>query len=93
VASAFLSATQIDLSFVGAVVHVYLIWIIVHVYDFAVIDFGHALFIDPAQPPIKGTEGAQGWKDMSFHFRSLQKALVNSAIFVFPASLIVSLIT
>lgn len=46
--SAFISASQLDLSILGAVIHIYLIWVIVHVYDFAVIDFGHALFIDPA---------------------------------------------
>lgn len=93
VLSAFVSATQLDLSILGAVIHIYLIWIIVHVYDFAVIDFAHSLIINPAKPPIKGTEGARGWKDMSFHFRALQKALVNSAIFVIPASVIVSFLT
>lgn len=82
-----------NLSFVGALVHIYLIMIVVHVYDFAVIDFAHALFINPAKPPIKGTEGAHGWKDMHFHFRSLLKAIPNSAIFVIPAALIVSLVT
>lgn len=84
-------AANIDLSFVGALAHLYLIWIMVHVYDFAVIDFLHALLINPAKPPIKGTEGAKGWKDMRFHFRSLLKAIPNSAIFVVPAALIVSL--
>lgn len=85
-------SANINLSFVGALVHIYLIWIIVHVYDFAVIDFAHALLINPAKPPIKGTEGAKGWKDMRFHFRSLLKAIPNSAIFVIPAALIVSLV-
>ncbi len=84
-------STNIDLSFVGALVHLYLIWIMVHVYDFAVIDLFHALLINPAKPPIKGTEGAKGWKDMRFHFHSLLKAIPNSAIFVVPAALIVSL--
>ncbi|MBX3046886.1 MAG: hypothetical protein KF698_07810 [Anaerolineales bacterium] len=93
VASAVYSAqsANIDLSFVGALVHLYLIMIVVHVYDFAVIDFVHTLLIDPANPPIKGTEGARGWKDMRFHFRSLLKAIPNSAIFVVPAALLVSL--
>jgi hypothetical protein len=94
VASTVYSAQSagVDLSFIGALVHIYLIWIIVHVYDFAVIDFAHALFIDPARPPIKGTEGAKGWKDMGFHFRSLLKAVPYSAIFVGPAAFIVSLL-
>lgn len=85
-------SANINLSFVGALVHIYLIWIIVHVYDFAVIDFVHALLINPAKPPIKGAEGAKGWKDMRFHFRSLLKAIPNSAIFVIPAALVVSLV-
>lgn len=94
VASAISSAqsSPVDLSFVGALAHIYLIWIVVHVYDFAVIDFAHAILIDPAKPPIKGTEGAKGWKNMGFHFRSLLKAVPNSAIFVVPAALIVSLL-
>lgn len=93
VASAVFSAqsANIDLSFVGALVHLYLIMIVVHVYDFAVIDFVHTLLINPANPPIKGTEGASGWKDMRFHFHSLLKAIPNSAIFVVPAALLVSL--
>jgi hypothetical protein len=94
IASAFYAAqtASTDLSFGGALLHIYLIWIVVHVYDFAVIDFAHTLIINPAKPPIQGTEGAKGWKDMGFHFRSLLKAVPNSAIFVVPAALIVSLL-
>lgn len=94
VASAIWSAQAagIELTFIGAVLHIYLIWIIVHVYDFAVIDFAHALLINPGKPPIKGTEGAKGWKDMGFHFRSLLKAVPNSAIFVVPAAFVISLL-
>jgi hypothetical protein len=90
--SAFLVSRGIDLSFLGALIHLYIVWLVVHIYDFAVVDFAHALYINPARTPIKGTEGAKGWKDMRFHFNSLIKAAVNSAIFVVPAALIVSLL-
>jgi hypothetical protein len=84
-------SANVELSFLGALVHLYLVMIVVHTYDFAVIDFIHTLIINPNHPPIKGTEGAHGWKDMNFHFRSLLKAIPNSAVFVVPAALLVSL--
>ena len=61
-------ATQIDLSFLDTFVHIYGIWIIVHIWDFLVIDSGTLLFLDPDQPPIPDTEGAAGWNDFGFHF-------------------------
>lgn len=85
-------ATQTNLSFIGALIHIYGIWIIVHVWDFVIIDCGHALYINPNYPPIPGTEGAKGYKDYAFHFKSLLKAVPMSAIFVVPSALIVSLL-
>jgi hypothetical protein len=86
------TTTATDLSFLGAVVHLYGIWIIVHVWDFVIIDCGAILIIDPAHPPIAGTEGAKGWSNYKFHFRALLRAIVMSAVFVIPAALIVSMV-
>jgi hypothetical protein len=80
------SSMQIDLSFQGALLHLYAIWILVHLWDFLIIDCGFALFMNRQHPPIAGTEGAKGWRDYGFHFRSLLKAVVFSALFVLPAS-------
>ncbi|WP_276374196.1 hypothetical protein [Chryseolinea sp. H1M3-3] len=81
-----------ELSWVATLVHLYAIWIIVHAWDLIVIDGIAMLLIDPAHPPISGTEGASGWKDVRFHFRSFLKAIIMSAIFVVPAATILFLI-
>lgn len=82
----YIVETQPHLSFGGAVLHLYGIWILVHLWDFVAIDCGFALLIDAHHPPIPGTEGAKGWKDYGFHFRSLLKAIAMSALFVVPAA-------
>jgi hypothetical protein len=79
-----------DLTFPAACWHLSIIWVVVHVWDFVVIDCGHALFIDPQRPPIPGTAGAQGYRDVAFHFRSMVKAVVMSAWFVVPAAALLS---
>lgn len=91
VASAFWLARRdgIDLTFAGAVVHLSIVWAVVHLWDFVVIDCVYAALVDPARPPIAGTEGAAGWTDYDFHFRSLIKALLMSALFVVPAAAVV----
>jgi hypothetical protein len=50
------------------------------------IDCSHALLIDPLRPPIPGTEGARGCRGYAFHFRSMMKAIVMSALFVVPSA-------
>jgi len=92
IVSALVASQGIELTFIGAFIHIYGVWIIVHVWDFAVIDLAHVLLINPARPPIKGTEGAKGWRDLSFHFRSLLKAVLMSAIFVVPAAALLALL-
>jgi hypothetical protein len=88
IASAFWLAGRvgIDLSFAAAFVHLYIVWILVHVWDFVVIDCVYAGLVDAARPPIAGTEGAAGWTDIGFHFRSFVKAVLMSAVFVVPAA-------
>ena len=80
--------TQTNFSFIGALIHIYIIWIIVHLWDLLIIDFGHTLLIDPQHPPIPGTEGAKGYKDYGFHFRAFLKASLMSSVFVIPSALI-----
>jgi hypothetical protein len=84
--------TRTNLSFIGTFVHLYGIWIIVHLWDFVVIDCGHALFIDAQHPPIQGTEGAKGYRDIGFHFHAFVRATCMSSLFVVPAAVIVSLV-
>ncbi len=78
----------LELSWIAILIHIYGIWIIVHAWDLIVIDGIGMLLIDPNHPPISGTEGAKGWKDLRFHFRSFLKAIVMSALFVVPAATI-----
>lgn len=87
------SGHRLDLSFAGAVLHLYVVWTVVHVWDFLVIDCVYATAIDPARPPIGGTEGAAGWKDYGFHFRSLLVAIPMSGLFIVPAAAIIARLT
>ncbi len=84
----YLISAQTISSLPGILIHIYCIWAVVHIWDFVVIDLGGMVLIDPAHPPITGTEYAKGWRDIGFHFRSLLVALPMSALFVVPASLV-----
>lgn len=88
----YLIATHTITSFSGILVHIYCVWVIVHILDFAVIDLGAMILIDPANPPIAGTVHAKGWRDVSFHLRSLFLALPMGALFVVPAAFILWLL-
>lgn len=80
----------LDPSFGAAVLHLYVVWTVVHAWDFLVIDGLYTAWIDPAQPPTPGTEGAKGWKDYGFHFRSFLKAVLMSATMVVPLAALVA---
>ena len=85
----FISDAKIDwfdFSFTGIFIHLYTIWVTVHLWDLIVIDGIGLLLINPERPPIKGTEGAKGWSDPWFHIRSFATAVIMSAIFVVPAA-------
>ena len=88
----YLIFDQTITSFTGILIHIYFIWAVVHVWDFAVIDLGAMLLIDPTHPPIAATENAKGWRDTRFHIRSMFLAIPMSALFVVPASFILWLI-
>ncbi len=94
IASTFFGAhaARVDLSFFGAVIHLYGIWILVHLWDLLIIDFGYALLMNPKRPPITGTAGAKGYRDFDFHLRAFARAVPMSALFVLPSALIISLL-
>ena len=83
-------ATGSHLTILGVVLHLGLVWFLVHAWDLLVIDAAHMKLIDPNKPPIAGTQGAAGWRDFGFHTRAFVKACVMSLLFVLPMSLIVS---
>lgn len=57
-------------------IHVYLVWQIVNLFDLIVIDWGGMMLIDPQHPPFPGTEGAHGYRDFAFHFLGYLKGSV-----------------
>lgn len=77
-----------DLSLFGIFVHLYMVWAVIHIWDFVVIDCGYCFMIDLSHPPIEGTEGAAGWKNYQFHLQALRKAMGMTLVFVVPAALI-----
>lgn len=87
VLSAIYASQNVDgLSLIGIFVHLYLVWAIIHIWDFFIIDCGFCYMIDLSHPPIKGTEGAKGWKNYTFHLLALRKALAMTLVFVVPAT-------
>ncbi|MDH3376856.1 MAG: hypothetical protein OEQ39_07805 [Gammaproteobacteria bacterium] len=85
------ASARVELTVVGAFVHLYGVWVIVQLWDLVIIDVGHILFIDPDSPPIPGTNGAAGYKDFAFHARAFAKACFVSLVFVGPAALVLGL--
>lgn len=61
-------ASDFNYSYPAAWLHAYLLWQVVNVWDLVVIDWIGSLFVNPAKPPIPGTEGAKGYRDYRFHF-------------------------
>ncbi|MEM8724321.1 MAG: hypothetical protein AAGE86_02260 [Pseudomonadota bacterium] len=55
-----------DNGFLLAALHTYLVFQIFNAFDI-VIDWVALWLIDPANPPIPGTENAPGWSNYSFH--------------------------
>lgn len=81
-----------DLSFTQAFAHLYGVWMIVNVWDLALIDWPYAYFVNPNRPPIPGTAGARGYKDYGFHTRAFLKASAFSLAIIVPAALLISLV-
>lgn len=49
-------------------IHIYLIWQIINLFDLIVIDWFGMLLINPQNPPLPNTAGAKGYRDFTFHF-------------------------
>ena len=77
---------------VEAVAYLYGVWMIVNAWDLVGIDWPYAYWVDPDQPPIPGTEGAEGYKKYGFHARAFFKASVFSLAIIVPAGIAVSLV-
>jgi hypothetical protein len=84
--------THADLSLIAILLHLYGMWTIVHLWDFLVIDCTAIILVNPLHPPIPGSEGARGWTNYGFHIRAMLKAILMSALFILPASLVLSII-
>ena len=78
------------LSFMGSVTHLYGVWMVVNLWDLVAIDWPYAWFVNPARPPIPGTEGAAGYKDYGFHARAFVKASVFSLSLLAPAAALIA---
>lgn len=60
----------------ATMLHVYLVWQMVNVFDLIVIDWGGMHLVDPLNPPFPGTEGAKGYRDYKFHLLGFVKGSV-----------------
>ena len=66
--------------------HAYLLFQIFNLFDLVVLDWGVMMAINPAKPPIEGTENAPGYRDFRFHvFKSL-KGIVLGMLFAVVAA-------
>lgn len=59
--------------FGALVLHVYLVWQVMNIFDLLVIDGIGMFAVDPANPPYPGTENAKGYRDFGFHLRGYVK--------------------
>lgn len=93
IASIVYASTQLsnELTIMGAFVHLYGIWLCIHLWDLVIIDVGHMLLINPESPPIPGTEYAAGYGNLGFHGLSFLRACVMSLFFVIPAAVVAGL--
>jgi hypothetical protein len=76
--------------FLGMVLHVYLIWQMINLFDLVVLDWGMSMhLVDPQNPPFPGTEGAKGYRDYQFYFVGFLKGCVIGIVLVLIVSGIV----
>jgi len=78
-----LSASRfgMDSGFGAMVLHVYLVWQVVNLFDLVIIDWCGIMLVDPMNPPFDGTAGAQGYRDFMFHFVGFIKGSVMGLVF------------
>ena len=79
--------------FLGMLLHTYLVYLIVNLFDLVVLDWGMSMhLVDPQNPPFPGTEGAKGYRDYRFYFVGFLKGCVIGMVFVLIVSGIVWLL-
>ena len=67
--------------------HLYLIWQIINLFDLVILDWAGMHLIDPQNPPFPGTEGAKGYRDYWFHFVGFLKGSVLGVVLVVLVSI------
>jgi hypothetical protein len=70
----------VDNGVLETMLHVYLIWQMVNIFDLIVIDWGGMHLVDPQNPPFPGTEGAKGYRDYKFHLIGFVKGSVMGVV-------------
>ncbi|MEM9495782.1 MAG: hypothetical protein AAGA09_07240 [Pseudomonadota bacterium] len=70
----------------AALLHAYLIFQLFNLFDLVVLDWGMMMLIDPARPPIAGSENARGYRDFGFHAIKSLKGVVLGAPFAAMAT-------
>ncbi|MEM6900896.1 MAG: hypothetical protein AAF583_14150, partial [Pseudomonadota bacterium] len=65
-----------DNGYLVAALHAYLLFQLFNLFDMVIIDWGILLAINPAKPPIPGTENAEGWRDFGFHAMKSAKGVL-----------------
>lgn len=69
-----------DFSFFTAWLYVFGLFFGVNLWDLLALDWLGFSLVDPQNPPLKGSEGAAGWRDYMFHFVGFLKGCVISAV-------------
>ncbi|MEM1447797.1 MAG: hypothetical protein AAF726_02795 [Planctomycetota bacterium] len=78
--------------YLDAALHCYLVFQVFNLFDLVVLDWGMMMFIDPARPPIPGTENARGYRAFGFHARkSLNGAILGIPFAAAAAGLAVAI--
>ena len=78
--------------FLLATLHAYLLFQLFNLFDLLVLDWGMMMLINPAKPPIAGTENARGYRDFGFHAGQSLKGIALGAPFAIAATGVVWLI-
>ena len=66
--------------FWALVLHIYLIWQVINVFDLLIIDWCGMMLVDPMNPPLPGTEGAKGYRNFAFHLIGFIKGSVMGVV-------------
>lgn len=70
-----------EFTFLNAWLYGYALFFGVNLWDLIVLDWFGFLLVDPQNPPIPGTEGAQGYRDYAFHFYAFLRGCLIGIVF------------